>query len=156
MLGLKFAHLIERHSRGLADSLVRNLKSSDRCPSFHDIPDEDLREDVRDVYLHLTEWLVTKTEIDVKERQARVGAYRAKQNIPIEEFLWAIILCKQNIFEYLKREAIAEIPYEMAFEMEFIQSVDAYYDRAIYHAICGYVHEQGKEHVHDTHKHTHA
>ncbi len=156
VLGLKFAHLIERHSKGLSESLVHQLHSSDRTPSFHKIAAEDLHEDVHELYLHLTEWLVTRTEGDVQERQQRIGAYRAEQNIPIEEFLWAVILCKRNILDYLKRETVADAPYELAFELEFMQSLDEFFDRAIYHAICGYVQQQGKQHVHDPHSHAHA
>ncbi len=140
MLGLKFAHLIERHSRALADTLVHQLQTNDRTKRFRDIAEDELREDVNELYLHLTEWLVTKTEGDVQQRQARLGAYRAEQKIPIEEFLWAIILSKRNIFDFLKREVTAEVPYELMFEMEFMQSLDEFFDRALYHAIAGYVH----------------
>ncbi len=148
MLGIKFAHLIERHSRALADALVRQLHSNERTKSFREISEEDLREDINDLYLHLTEWLVTKTEGDVQDRQARLGAYRAEQHIPIEEFLWAIILSKRNIFDFLQREVTADVPYELMFEMEFMQSLDEFFDRAIYHAIAGYVHHQASEFAH--------
>ncbi len=150
MLGIKFAHLIERHSRGLADSLVHQLQENERTSAFRNIPPDDLREDVHELYLHLTEWLVTKTEGDVEERQERLGNYRASQHIPIEQFLWAIIVSKRNIFEFLKREVTADVPYELMFEMEFMQSLDEFFDRAIYYAIAGYVHHQAKESAHNT------
>lgn len=148
MLGLKFAHLIERHSRALSDTLVRQLHSSERTKSFRAITSDDLREDVNELYLHLTEWLVTKTEGDVKDRQSRLGAYRAAQHIPIEEFLWALILSKRNIFEFLQREVTADVPYELMFEMEFMQTLDEFFDRATYHAICGFVHHRTMESAH--------
>lgn len=156
MLGIKFARLIERESDKLAESLVHQLQDNDRTQSFRKIHPAELRDDVHELYYHLTEWLVTKTEGDVEKRQARLGAYRAAQQIPIEEFLWALTLSKRNLFEFLRREVPADGPLEMMFEMEFLQSVDEFFDRATYHAITGHIHHQAKEHAKTSPLHTHA
>ena len=145
MLGLKFARLIEIHSEALADSLVQQLHTSDRTASFRNITADELRADVHELYFHLTEWMVTKTEGDIEKRQARIGSYRASQRIPIQEFLWALTLSKRNIFEFLRREVPAEGPFELMFEMEFIQSLDEFFDRATYFAVTGYLQHRAKE-----------
>jgi hypothetical protein len=156
MLGLKFAHLVESHSDTLTESLVRQLHTNPRTLSFRNVTSGELRQDIHELYFHLSEWMVNSTEGDVESRQARLGAYRAKQDIPIEEFLWGLILSKQNIFEFMRREVPAEGPYELMFEMEFLQSLDEFFDRAIYHAITGYMHHQAKELAKTTPQHTHA
>ena len=156
MLGLKFARLIEIHSDSLADSLLHELKTNDRTPSLRAITGDELRADIHELYFHLTEWLVTKTEGDIEKRQARLGSYRASQRIPIQEFLWALTLSKRNIFEFLRREVPAEGPYELMFEMEFIQSLDEFFDRATYFAVTGYLRHRAKEFAKTTPQHTHA
>jgi hypothetical protein len=145
MLGIKFARLVESHSDALAHALVRQLHTNLRTQSFRRITADELRADVHELYFHLTEWMVTKSEGDVQKRQERLGEYRAAEQIPIEEFLWALTLSKRNIFEFLRREVPAEGPCELMFEMEFLQSLDDFFDRATYHAIIGYLHHQAKE-----------
>jgi hypothetical protein len=156
MLGLKFARLIEIHSDTLAESLVHQLQTNDRTSSFRRISADELRSDVHELYFHLTEWMVTKTEGDIAKRHTRIGAYRAAQNIPLDEFFWALTLSKRNIFEFLRREVPAEGPLELMFEMEFLQSLDEFFDRATYFAITGYIHHQAKESAKTAPQHTHA
>jgi hypothetical protein len=156
MLGMKFAHLIERDSDKLAESLVHQLHTHERTRSFRNIHSADLRDDIHELYFHLSEWLVTKTEYDVEKRQTRIGEYRAAQQIPLEEFFWALTLSKRNVLEFLRHEVPAEGPLEIAFEMEFLQSLDEFFDRATYHAITGYIHHQAKEFAKTSPLQTHA
>ncbi|HYE25237.1 MAG TPA: histidine kinase N-terminal domain-containing protein [Clostridia bacterium] len=138
MLGLLFADAIERHADALSTALVHKLQTSERTPSFRQVPVDELRGDIFELYQHLTEWLATKTEGDVRQRQHRLGAFRAKQHIPIEEFLWAIILSKRNILEHMESEIESTTVYKLIVEVDFVRTLDEFFDRAIYHAICGY------------------
>jgi hypothetical protein len=138
MLGLRFAKLIEQHSKALAEELVRKLNTSERTQAFRHIPDYELRDDVQDLYQHLSDWLATKTEMDVRKREFKIGHYRARQHVPVEQFLWALILSKEVIFEFLQREAVAEGPFELIQQLDFLRTLDNFFDRAMYHAICGF------------------
>ena len=156
MYDLKFARLIEANSKSLAESLVHELRTGARTPSFHQIPAADLHEEFDELYLHLTQWLITNTEGDVERRQSQLGAYRAAQRIPVDEFLWALLLSKRKLFEYLQREVTVAVPYELIFEIEFMQALNDFFDRAIYHAIVGYVHHQAKESAQNQRSQIHA
>lgn len=139
MMGLRFAKLIEQHSKSLADELVQRLHSSERTSAFREISNYELREDIQELYQHLSDWLATKTEVDVRRREYKLGHYRAQQHIPVEQFLWALILSKEVVFEFLQREAVAEGPLELISELDFLRTLDVFFDRAMYHAICGWV-----------------
>ena len=139
MLGLRLARLIEQHSKSLAEELVQRLHHSERTRSFRDVPTYELKDDVQELYQHLSDWLATKSEVDVRRREFKIGHYRAQQHIPVEEFLWGLILSKEVIFEFLQREAIAEGPLELISQLDFLRTLDTFFDRAMYHAICGWV-----------------
>ncbi len=139
MMGLRFAKLIEQRSASLADELVQRLHRSERTSAFRAIPTYELRDDVQELYQHLSEWLATKTEVDVRRREFKIGHYRAQQHIPVEQFLWALILSKEVVFEFLQHDVIAEGPFELISQLDFLRALDVFFDRAMYHAICGWV-----------------
>jgi hypothetical protein len=139
MLGLRFAKLIEHHSQDLADEFVRRLQTSERTRSFRNVPAYELKDDANELFQHLSEWLATKTEADQRRREQKIGHYRAQQHIPVEEFLWGIILSKEVIFDFIQREAVADAPWELISQLDFIRTVDSFFNKGMYHAICGWV-----------------
>jgi len=93
---------------------------------------------VYEIYRHLGDWLLTKDELDLERRYLRVGADRAKQNVPFSQVAWAIVLTKENLWEFLKKEATEERPVEVYGELEMLQLLDSFFNRAIYYAALGY------------------
>ena len=52
--------------------------------------------------------------------------------------MWVIVLTKENLWEYLKHEAGMERPVEVFGELEMLQLLDQFFDRAIFYASVGY------------------
>ncbi len=52
--------------------------------------------------------------------------------------IWVIILTKENLWEFLKKESSPERPAEAFGELEMLQLLDQFFDRAIYYASVGY------------------
>ena len=50
------------------------------------------------------------------------------------------MLTKENLWEYLKHEAGMERPSEVFGELEMLQLLDQFFDRAIFYAAEGYEH----------------
>ena len=48
------------------------------------------------------------------------------------------MLTKENLWEYLKREAGLDRPTEIFGELEMLQLLDQFFERAIYYAAIGY------------------
>ena len=71
-------------------------------------------------------------------RGVRIGARRAKQNVPFSQVAWAIILTKDNLWEFLKKEREMDRPVEVFGEMEMLQLLDNFFDRAVFYAAVGY------------------
>jgi hypothetical protein len=144
MMLYRLVHLIESHSQALSACLLDRVQSSEAAPDYKNVPPDDLKERVYEVYRHLGDWLLTKDELDLERRYLRVGADRAKQKVPFSQVAWVIVLTKDNLWEFLKKEPTEDRPVEVYGELEMLQLLDHFFDRAIYYAALGY---ELQEHV---------
>ena len=140
MVGGHLVRLIERHADELADGLLKKLRNSDRTTEFRKIPDEELKQGAREIYNNLGDWLLTKTESDIEFRYTQLGTRRATQGIPIGQLVWAVLISKEHLFALLQREGLVEGAVQLYSELELVQLLDQFFDRALYFAVVGYEH----------------
>jgi hypothetical protein len=140
MLAYRLVRLIETHSDALAASLLEKVKSSPLVPAYRNVPADELKQRVFEIYRHLGGWLSSKGEEDIASRYTEIGGRRAAQGVSVSQLAWTIVLTKENLWEYLKKENVIERPTEVFGELEMLQLLDQFFDRAIYHASIG--HEQ--------------
>ena len=138
MMLYRLVRLIETHSHSLAACLLDRVQGSDATPDYKNVSPEELRDRVYEIYRHLGDWLMTKDELDLERRYLKIGAARARQNVPFSQVAWAIVLTKDNLWEFLKKESPQERPVEVFGELEMLQLLDHFFDRAIYYAALGY------------------
>jgi hypothetical protein len=134
----RLVHLIETHSNELASHLLNRVLNSLETPDYHLVPDEDLRDRVYQIYRHLGDWLISRDEFDLAERYEKIGARRAKQGVPFSQVAWAIVLTKDNLWDFLKRHSEMERPVEVFGELEMLELLELFFDRATYYAATGY------------------
>jgi hypothetical protein len=58
--------------------------------------------------------------------------------VPLSEVIWVIVLTKENLWDFIKKEAVLERPVEVFGELEMLQLLEQFFDRAIYYAAVGY------------------
>ncbi len=138
MLAYRLLRLVETHSDALAAGLLEKTQRSARLPSYSHVPPEELRQLVYEIYRHLADWLLGKSELDIEKRYLEIGARRAQQRVPLNELIWAIILTKENLWEFAKKETVLERPAEVSGELEVEELLGQFFDRAIYYAAIGY------------------
>ncbi len=138
MLAYRLVRLIELHSEGLAKALRHRIENSERCSAYKNVPPDELTHVVYEMYRNLGEWLLGKTEADIEQRYTAIGAKRAQQNVPLCQVIWVIALVKENLWEYLKQENVMERPAEVFGELEMLQLLEQFFDRAMYYAALGY------------------
>ena len=148
MLAYRLVRLIETHSDALAASLLNRVEKSDLTSSYCEkVPADELKQRVFEIYRHLGDWLLGKTEVDIEQRYREIGARRATQGIPLSQLLWAIVLTKENLWEFLKHESTPDRPVEVFGELEMLQLLDQFFDRAMFYASDGY--EKACREAHD-------
>jgi len=138
LLAYRLVKLIENHSDGLARSLHNRYRECSKCSAYANVPDRELTEKVYDVYRHLGEWLLGKTEADIEQRYLEVGARRAVQGVPLSQVVWMICLVRENLWDYLQKHAELERPAEIFGELELLEMLDKFFHLAIYYAALGH------------------
>jgi hypothetical protein len=138
MLAYKLVRLIENNSEALSAGLLAKVQTSELTRSYRNVPPEDLKERVYEIYRHLGEWLLGKGSFDIEQRYEEIGTRRVHQGVPISELIWVIVLTKENLWEFLQKESLPERPAEAFGELEMLQLLDQFFDRAIFYASVGY------------------
>lgn len=141
MFSYRLMRLIETHAESLATALLEKVEGCTQTPHYRKVPRHELEERVYEVYRHLGEWLLGKNQNDIERRYWEIGVRRAQQKVPLSEVIQAIVLTKENLWEFLKREAVVDRAMELLGELELLQMLEQFFDRAIYHAAVGYEQE---------------
>lgn len=137
-LATRLVQMIEMNSDRLAETMLMKLQNCEKCGSFKYVPREEFRQRVYEVYEHLGEWLTSKREEDVARRYTEIGMQREGQGVLLSELMYAIILTREHLWEFLNHEAEVEKPAEAFGEIEMMALVDQFFDRAMYYAAKGY------------------
>jgi len=138
MFSYRLVRLIETHADALAAGLEKKVLSSAYASAFRTIPAHELKERVYEIYRHLGDWLLGKNQEDIEQRYRQIGARRASQKVPLAEVIMAIVLTKENLWDFLKSEAVPDRAVEIMGELELLQMLEQFFDRAIYFAAVGY------------------
>ncbi len=154
MFAVRLVQLIETHADALSEGLMEKLRTAPRCQELLlKVPADEHRRRTHEIYRHLGEWLLTKTESDVEERYVGLGMRRARQGVSYSTFLWAINLTKEHLWEILEREGLLEEPLELLGELDLLHSLELFFDRVLYFTSVGY--ERERREAGDRVKHAH-
>lgn len=137
MLTYRLVRLIEDNSETLSQGLLEKVRCSPLLSDYRNVPPVDLKDRVQGIYRHLGEWLLTRKEKDIAARYTEIGIRRASQGVPFSQLAWTIVVTKENLWEFLKHR-VAEDLSGVWGELEMLQLLDQFFDRAIYHAAIGY------------------
>ena len=138
MLSNRLVRLIETHANALALSLSEKALASERLPDYHKILEYELNARVYEIYHQFGDWLLERKEEDIEQRYTAIGRRRSSQGIPLSQLIRAIVLTKQNLWEFLKRESVADNAVEILAQQELSDLLDQFFDSAIYYAARGY------------------
>jgi RsbT co-antagonist protein rsbRD N-terminal domain len=141
MIALRLVRLIEAHSDELAESLTHKVFSSERTRAMRAVPASELHARCHEIYQHLSDWILSKTETDIEKAYVALGARRARQGVSLAALTWALMLTKENLFEFLASQGMHGTAVSVFGELELLRSLDRFFDRAIYHATVGYERE---------------
>jgi hypothetical protein len=138
MIALKLVRLIEKHSKDLSHSLIKKIENSPKCVDLKKVPRQELEIRAFEIYMHLSEWLLNKTEREVERTYVELGERRQHQRIAFNNVFWGIILTKENLWDFLQQESIQETALELHGEFELLRLLDQFFDRALYYLSVGY------------------
>jgi hypothetical protein len=138
MIALRLVRLIERHSDELTSELLQKFETSPHTADLRKVPADELRQRIQEIFLHLSEWLLTKTGHDIEQRYFEIGERRASQGVALPDYCWAMIMTKEHLWEFLQRQGFMRGPVEIYGEMELLRLLDQFFDRGLCYATEGY------------------
>jgi hypothetical protein len=138
MLAYRLVRLIETHSDQLATDLVEKLRTDPKTCHYGEEPTQEFKEKVSEIYRHLGEWLLGRTESDIERRYVDIGERRSRQGVALSQLICAINLVKTHLLEFLKAENLMQKPAEVLGGIEILQLLEQFFDRAVYYAAVGY------------------
>jgi hypothetical protein len=142
MLAVRLVRLIEKHCDELSRELSEKVWNSPRCSDLHKVPANELEACTREIYRNLSDWLLDKTEAQVEQRYTALGVVRAQQGVAYSHFIWAITATKEHMRAFVQREGLSDSAMELHGELELLQLLDQFFDRALYYAALGYERER--------------
>ncbi len=139
MIALRLVRLIESHSDGLAKRLLTRYEqwaalSHDACK----VPREEVERRAYEVYKHLTDWLLYKTDKEIEKTYLELGTRRARQGVPFAHFFWAIVTTREVLWEFLQEEGFADNPLDLMASFELLRLLEQFFDKALYYGTVGY------------------
>ncbi|HEY1261980.1 MAG TPA: hypothetical protein VGF06_00565 [Terriglobales bacterium] len=138
MLTYRLVRLVETHADSLASSLLHKVQKSERTEDYRNVPMDELKGRVRDIYLHLGAWLLERGEAEIENRYTQIGARRAYQGVPLSQVVWAIILTKETLWQFILDESANGRATELLGRQELLQLIEQFFERAIYAMTLGY------------------
>lgn len=138
MVGLRLMRLIDRHAEELAMGLTVKLRQSDRTTDFRRVPVDELQTTTAKLYRNLGEWLLKKTEKDIEQHLLTIAQQRAAGGVRLPQFVWAVVISRNHLYQFLLGHAFADSIFELYNELELQQLLNNFFERATYYGAVGY------------------
>jgi hypothetical protein len=138
MLSARLVRVIEEHAEQLTRGVLRDIASNPRTPAYHRLPAEELHRRAYDVYRNLGRWLGDKTEENIAATYGGLGRARCAEGVPLSEVVYALVLTKEHLREYIRAVGLVDSAVELYLEEELHLLIGHFFDKAVYHTVKGY------------------
>ncbi|MGO8736507.1 MAG: hypothetical protein ACLQVM_27360 [Terriglobia bacterium] len=135
MLSDRLVRMIEHHADELTRALVKNLQSNPRTASYHQLSWEAIHSRTYDVYKHLGLWLSSKAEEDIEAAYTGLGKRRKAEGVPLNEVVYALILTKYNLRDYIRAAGLVDSAVDLYQEQELHRLLGQFFDKATYYTV---------------------
>jgi hypothetical protein len=146
MIALRLVRLIEAHSEELSQGLLNKIHNSSMASDLLKVPATELHDRTHEIYRDLSDWLLCRTNEEVKRTYCELGARRASQGVAFSHLFWAITASKEQLWDFMERERMADEALDLFGHLELLRKTDHFFDRALYYAAVAYEH-QAAEHA---------
>lgn len=142
MLAARLIRLIEDHADELTRGLVQQLQTHPRTPAFRRFSDLEIHNRVYNVYKNLGAWIAGKGQEEVRRHYEGLGGRRFAEAVPLPEVIFAQMLIKNHLLNYVQTHGLGGTAVEIYSEQELRHKVEQFFDSAIYYTALGYYNAQ--------------
>jgi len=129
---------IEMHAEKLTERVIDAVRTSPRTKFLRDLSEEELRRRFFDLFRNLGRWLSEKSESEIETIYSEIGRRRCREAVPLSELIYALLLVKQHLWDYVQKNVVA-VSESTLYEEELVaEMMGRFFDRALYHTVRGY------------------
>ena len=147
MLSARLVQIIEDHAEELTRGVIHDLQTNRRTPAYHHLSHEELHHRVYDVYRNLGHWLNHETDEAIDASYSELGKKRLTEGIALSEVVYALIVTKYHLRDYIRSAGLVESAVELYQEQELHRLVGHFFDKGIYFTVRGYECEAALQHA---------
>jgi hypothetical protein len=136
---------IHMHAEQLSERVIQAFRTSPRIKSLGSVSEEELRRRFFDLFRDLGRWLGEKGEPEIEATYGEIGRRRCHEGVPLNELVQAVILVKQQLWDYVERHIAPTSERNLYQEEQIIEMIGKFFDRAVYHTVRGYEEVWAKE-----------
>lgn len=136
----RLIELIEYHADDLTKSWLREIKNDPGTPTYAKYRDEkELCQRAFRVFSQLGKWIGrSMSREELQKYWMDLGRQRRKEGFPLSEIVQSLYLIRRHLWQKVEAEGLLDTAYDLFQAMELHNSVILFFDRAVYHAACGY------------------
>jgi len=138
MLSDRLVRMIESHAAELTSALVEDIRSNPRTASYHRLSTEAIQHRTYHVYKDLGSWLNNKAEEDIESNYTRLGKEREAEGIPLSEVVYALVLTKYHLRDYIRVSGLTNSAMDLYQALELQRLLGQFFDKAIYYTVRAY------------------
>jgi hypothetical protein len=130
--------MIEDHAEELTRSVVEDLKTNPKTPYMHELSTQELHDQSYAVYRNFGQWLMEFSDDAIKAFHFKVARHRLEEGIPLQEIVFAYILKKYHLRDYIRTSGMVDSAVELLQEQELHHLIGSFFDKAIYYTVKEY------------------
>ncbi len=138
LLSTRLVQRIEEHADELTRGVVEDLQSNPKTPSYHALPTRTIERRAYDVYRNLGKWLTTMSDEEIESAHYELARRRAEEKVPLSELVYALILTKYHLRNYINASGMVDSAVQLYQEQELQHLIGRFFDKATYYTIRGY------------------
>jgi hypothetical protein len=138
LLSTRLVQRIEDHAEELTRGVVQDLQSNPRTPSYHALPIRTIERRAYDVYRNLGKWLTTMSDEEIESAHHELARRRSEEAVPLSELLYALILTKYHLRNYISASGMVDSAVQLYQEQELQHLIGRFFDKAVYYTARGY------------------
>lgn len=137
MLSQRLVRTIQDHAEPLTRAALDEISRNPRTAAYHGLGGDELRRRIHDVYSNLGRWVADMKDDELEQVYAALGQRRRGEGIPLPQVVYALILTKRQLRDYMLRQG-GDSALELHQEEELHLLVENFFDKAVYFTVQGY------------------
>lgn len=136
--------MVEDHAEQITHALLSDLQSNARTPTYNGLSRDELQRRVMEVYRNLGHWLAHESDSVIEKAYTELGKIRFADDVPLSEVVYALILTKSHLRDYIRTSALLDSAVELYQEKELQELITQFFDKAIYYTVQAYMQEAAR------------